>query len=521
MRCSGIPLDADAAAAVARRRRDAASAGVRRCSRRTWPLRRERLGRGDDRGAQRRGERRHERAPALALADVAQELRQDRDHPRRQPRDRAGRAPRDHRPERRRQVDAVQPDQRPLRAERAARSCSTASDIAGLQPFEINRRGLSRSFQVTNIFPRLTVFENLRCARAVVARLPLLVLAARSTACRRQRAHRGACSSRSTSTARRDVLAGVLTYAEQRALEIGITIAGGADVILLDEPTAGMSQSETDARGRADPRGHRRQDAAHGRARHGRGVRPGRPHRGAGLRRDHRHRHAGADARQPARAGGLSRLACRAAQRDARGRATCTPTTARATSCRASTSTSARARSSRLLGRNGVGRSTTVKAIMGQVRAARLDPFQGRGRSPACKPYEIAHLGLGYVPENRDIFPELTVRQNLHARPEGRAQKAAAGASTTCTRCSRASRSAPTRGRRAVGRRAADAHLCRTLMGDPDLIMIDEPTEGLAPKIVELVGELPRRRSPRRGVVGPAGRAEADDRARRSRSAST
>ena len=56
--------------------------------------------------------------------------------------------------------------------------------------------------------------------------------------------------------------AGLLTYAEQRALEIGITIAGGADVILLDEPTAGMSQSETDARGRADPRGHRRQDAA-------------------------------------------------------------------------------------------------------------------------------------------------------------------------------------------------------------------------------------------------------------------
>jgi branched-chain amino acid transport system ATP-binding protein len=91
---------------------------------------------------------------------------------------------------------------------------------------------------------------------------------------------------------RRDVLAMNLTYAEQRALEIGITIAGGASVILLDEPTAGMSQSETGALRRADPRGHGRQDAADGGARHGRGVRPGRQDRGAGVRRGHRLRHA-------------------------------------------------------------------------------------------------------------------------------------------------------------------------------------------------------------------------------------
>ncbi|MGY8526865.1 ABC transporter ATP-binding protein [Paracidovorax citrulli] len=118
-------------------------------------------------------------------------------------------------------------------------------DIGGLPPFVINRKGLSRSFQITNIFHRLTVFENLRCAvlwalgykYSFWHRLAELRDA-------RERAeqvleliglqHRSATQS------------GLLTYAEQRALEIGITIAGGADVILLDEPTAGMSRSESD-----------------------------------------------------------------------------------------------------------------------------------------------------------------------------------------------------------------------------------------------------------------------------------
>jgi branched-chain amino acid transport system ATP-binding protein len=85
-----------------------------------------------------------------------------------------------------------------------------------------------------------------------------------------------------------------LTYAEQRALEIGITIAGGANVILLDEPTAGMSREETAALHRADQGSDGGQDAADGGARHGRGVRPGRQDRGGGVRRGDRLRHAGA-----------------------------------------------------------------------------------------------------------------------------------------------------------------------------------------------------------------------------------
>ncbi len=117
-------------------------------------------------------------------------------------------------------------------------------DITGLAPYEINRKGLSRSFQVTNIFHRLSVFENIRCA-------VLWSLGYRYSFWHRLNAladarTRGEEIMESIGLARRrDTPAGVLSYAEQRALEIGITIAGGAEVILLDEPTAGMNRTET------------------------------------------------------------------------------------------------------------------------------------------------------------------------------------------------------------------------------------------------------------------------------------
>jgi len=119
-------------------------------------------------------------------------------------------------------------------------------NIAGLRPFDINRRGLARSFQITSIFPRLSVYENLRCAvlwslgykYSFWHRLNALKDVQERTETVLEKI--GLCR-------RRDIVAGLLTYAEQRALEIGITIAGGAEVILLDEPTAGMSRSESDA----------------------------------------------------------------------------------------------------------------------------------------------------------------------------------------------------------------------------------------------------------------------------------
>jgi branched-chain amino acid transport system ATP-binding protein len=119
------------------------------------------------------------------------------------------------------------------------------TEIAGAAPYRINRLGLSRSFQVTNIFPRLSVFENIRCS--VLWSLGYGYSFWRNTdKLRDAREHAEQTLERIGMTARRDAPAGVLTYAEQRALEIGITIAGGARVILLDEPTAGMSRGEAE-----------------------------------------------------------------------------------------------------------------------------------------------------------------------------------------------------------------------------------------------------------------------------------
>src|SRR5271157_4988748 len=117
--------------------------------------------------------------------------------------------------------------------------------IDGLPPFEIYRRGLSRSFQITNIFPRLSVYENLRCATlwSLGHKYTFWTLLDRL---RDVREKTDWLMERIGLTARRDVQAGVLSYAEQRSLEIGVTIGGGADVVMLDEPTAGMNAGESE-----------------------------------------------------------------------------------------------------------------------------------------------------------------------------------------------------------------------------------------------------------------------------------
>ena len=119
------------------------------------------------------------------------------------------------------------------------------AEIAGLAPRQVSRRGLARSFQVTNIFPHMSVFENIRCSLLwpLGHRYDLWHGIDRLADVNERAAH---TLEEIRLTAWRDAPAGVLTYAEQRALEIGITIAGGAKVILLDEPTAGMSRAETE-----------------------------------------------------------------------------------------------------------------------------------------------------------------------------------------------------------------------------------------------------------------------------------
>jgi branched-chain amino acid transport system ATP-binding protein len=117
-------------------------------------------------------------------------------------------------------------------------------DVTGLRPFQINRKGLSRSFQVTNIFHNLTVFENLRCA-VLWAHGYKYSFWHRLAGLKDVNERAGQVLEKIGLAKRAAIAAGTLSYAEQRALEIGITIAGGASVILLDEPTAGMSRTET------------------------------------------------------------------------------------------------------------------------------------------------------------------------------------------------------------------------------------------------------------------------------------
>ncbi|NKB34050.1 MAG: ATP-binding cassette domain-containing protein [Pseudomonadales bacterium] len=142
-----------------------------------------------------------------------------------------------------------------------------------------------------------------------------------------------------------------------------------------------------------------------------------------------------------------------------------------------------------LLGRNGVGRSTTVKTIMGEVEPTGSILFKGQ-EIAGKKSFEIANLGLGYVPENRNIFPTLTVRQNLQLGLKP-------GTNTGKWTIEEMFDLFPNLGERAEvaggvlsGGEQQMLCMCRTLMGDPELIMIDEPTEGLAPKIVEQVAQL-------------------------------
>ncbi|RFP82619.1 ABC transporter ATP-binding protein [Hydrogenophaga sp. SNF1] len=141
-----------------------------------------------------------------------------------------------------------------------------------------------------------------------------------------------------------------------------------------------------------------------------------------------------------------------------------------------------------LLGRNGSGRSTTAKAIMGLVDCEGSVRWKNQeivGR----KAYEVAHLGLGYVPESRDIFPTLTVHQNLLLGQKGAGKGSRWGFDDMYAMFPRLKERQHTEAGVLSGGEQQMLTLCRTLMGDPDLIIIDEPTEGLAPKIVELVAE--------------------------------
>ena len=142
-----------------------------------------------------------------------------------------------------------------------------------------------------------------------------------------------------------------------------------------------------------------------------------------------------------------------------------------------------------LLGRNGVGRSTTCKAIMGEVMPVGSVRFKGR-EIGGLKPHQIARLGIGYVPENRDIFPGLSVRQNLILGMKGRRPAGRWRMEDTFELFPNLRERADVPGAALSGGEQQMLTMCRTLMGDPDLAIVDEPTEGLSPQMVQRVAEL-------------------------------
>ncbi|KDB02289.1 mannosyltransferase [Defluviimonas sp. 20V17] len=142
-----------------------------------------------------------------------------------------------------------------------------------------------------------------------------------------------------------------------------------------------------------------------------------------------------------------------------------------------------------LLGRNGVGRSTTAKAIMGEVAPKGQILFKGRPIA-GLESHKIARLGLGYVPEARDIFPTMTVRQNLILGVKNMRKPGKYTIDQMLDMFPNLRERADNPAGVLSGGEKQMLTMCRTLMGDPDLIIIDEPTEGLAPKIVHRIGDM-------------------------------
>jgi branched-chain amino acid transport system ATP-binding protein len=142
-----------------------------------------------------------------------------------------------------------------------------------------------------------------------------------------------------------------------------------------------------------------------------------------------------------------------------------------------------------LLGRNGVGRSTACKSIMGLVTAQGTVKFRGKNIA-GLRPDQVAHCGIGYVPEDRQIFPTLTVRQNLELGLKRSGTFGRWNFDDVFALFPNLKARQDTSAGVLSGGEQQMLTMCRTLMGDPDLMLIDEPTEGLAPKLVEQVGEL-------------------------------
>ena len=354
-------------------------------------------------------------------------------------------------------------------------------DLVGLPPHKIVRLGIARSFQRINIYPRLTVFENVQVALIAHEGQQWNLLRPGRSLYREGTAE---LLELVGLTREAEETAGELSYGKQKQLELAIALAAKPRLLLLDEPTAGMSPQETTetiALGARHREGARPHAALH-RARHVGGVRYRRAHLGAAPRRDHR---LGRARRRAQRSRGQACLPGRAAMADLHVEGIHTAyglsqvlfgvsLDVRAGECIA------------LIGRNGVGKTTTMRSIIG-LTPPRSGSIVWKDRDIAhLGPHRVCRLGIGFVPEDRRIFPELTVWENLDiARRTGADGRTAWREEQVFALFPDLAGIRDRRGGVLSGGQQQMLTIARTLMGNPELLLLDEPSEGLAPLIVE------------------------------------
>ena len=362
-------------------------------------------------------------------------------------------------------------------------------DVTGWNPEKISRQGLGRSYQKTNIFLPFTVWENVRLAAQ--SRQPH---AARWLSRATDFAALNARATRAIELSglenRKTAIAGTISHGEQRQLEIAMTLATEPQVLLLDEPLAGMGVAEAERMVALLLDAQERPRHPAGRTRHGRGLHAGRPADRDGQRQGDRQRHTRRHPRRRRRAGRLSGRGTLMAELliDAKGIHTYYGASH---ILRGIDFSVARGETIGLMGRNGMGKSTLLKSIMGLVRprsgSVAITGQDMLGRAP----YEISRLGIAYVPEGRGIFGNLSVVENL---------KMAARAGTRGQRDWTYERVLETfprlqerlghGGQQLSGGEQQMLTIGRALMTNPDVLILDEATEGLAPLIAREIWRI-------------------------------
>ncbi len=366
-------------------------------------------------------------------------------------------------------------------------------DITGLSADRISQKGIARSYQITNILPNATALENVRVAAQSRRHSWNMVRHRDSFTDLTEKAEKSLASVGLLPKAHE--LAANLSHGEQRNLEIGIALATEPKLLCLDEPTAGMSAAETHETARLVSRHCEKSHHPYRRARHAIGDGACEPHHRVQLRCGAGRRNAGGNPAESSRARGLSQdMNAAASQPDPLVQVKDLHTYYGKSHILHGVSLHVgRGEVVGLLGRNGVGKSTTLKSIVGLVDASQGQVLY-EGRPVTTVPaHKLALLGIAYVPEDRRIFRYLTVMENLrtgfdrHGVTEERRKalldKVFSYFPVLAERRGQA-------GGTLSGGEQQMLAIARAMMLEPKIILLDEPTEGLMPRMVSQIHQI-------------------------------